>query len=71
MNEEKWVLAQLKRWLVSSIEEDKAVKGYIRDIDKELVLAKIAEFEADAVLGEPEEQELPWAHLDDEKEDDR
>lgn len=71
MNDERWVIAKLKLWLVQSIETDKAEKGYIRDIDKELVLARIAQYEAEAVLGEPEEQELPWAHLDDEKEDDR
>lgn len=65
MNEERWVLAKLKLWLTQSIETDKSEKGYISNIDKELVLAKIAQFEAEAVLGEPEpEQDLPWAKIE-------
>lgn len=58
MNEEKYVLARVKRWISQSIEADIEEKGYVRDIDKRLILAKIMQFEADAVLGEPTDEEI-------------
>lgn len=42
MNEERYILAELKRWLVNK-------EGYFDSGD---VLRKIAEIEADAILGE-------------------
>lgn len=51
MNEEKYILAELKRWLVNT-------KEYFGSGD---VLRKIAEIEADAVLGEEyDAAELPF-----------
>lgn len=52
MNEERYILAELKRWLVNT-------KEYFGSGD---VLRKIAEIEADAVLGEEytDAAELPF-----------
>lgn len=48
MNEERWILATLKRWL--------ATKGdYMSSRE---VLVMIAKIEADAVLGEPTDEEI-------------
>ena len=47
MNEEKYILAELKRWLVNK-------DNYFGRDD---VLRKIAEIEADAILGAPVEVE--------------
>lgn len=58
MNEEKYVLARVKRWIGQSIEADIKEKGYVSDIDKRMILAKIMQFEADAVLGAPTEEEI-------------
>ena len=60
MNEEKYVLARIKRWIGTSIEADLTEKGYVRDIDKRMILAKIMQFEADAVLGEETDEGLPF-----------
>lgn len=60
MNEEKYVLARIKRWIGMSIEADLTEKGYVRDIDKRMILAKIMQFEADAVLGEETDEGLPF-----------
>lgn len=62
MNEERYILAELKRWLVQN--ERGAVRTelmYPRE-----VLCKIAEIEADAVLGELTEKSLPWAESEEE-----
>ena len=69
MNEEKYILAEFKRRLVEHY--NKADQYSTRKDVLLEALVTIAAIEADAVLGKPEEQELPWAHLDDEKEDDR
>lgn len=66
MNDERWILATLKRAIAEQYRKDRFNAKSPAEI-----LAMIAAIEAEAVLGEPEEQELPWAHLDDEKEDDR
>ena len=66
MNDEKWILANIKREVAEWYKADRYVGR-----DAGTILALIARIEAEAVLGEPEEQELPWAHLDEEKEDDR
>lgn len=66
MNDEKWILATLKREIAKRYQ-----KNRFDAMSPAAILALIAAIEAEAVLGEPEEQELPWAHLDDEKEDDR
>lgn len=58
MNEAMYVLAQLKRWLVNTRE-------YFGSGD---VLRKIAQFEAEAVLGEDFEPEEEEAGTDPEEE---
>ena len=59
MNDERCILAELKRALAKRARK---ADGY--STEKRLyteVLLLIAEIEADAVLGEPTESELPWA----------
>lgn len=60
MNDEKYILAEFKRWLAKSMESDMAEKGYISNIAKEMVLARLAAIEADAVLGEETDEGLPF-----------
>lgn len=67
MNEERYILAEFKRRLVNQY--NKADQYSTRKDTLLEALVTLAAIEADAVLGEPEEQELPWAHLDEEKED--
>lgn len=50
MNEERYILAELKRWLVNTKEYMSAKE----------VLCQIAKIEADAVLGEEADMELPF-----------
>lgn len=54
MNEERYILAELKRWLVNT-------KDYMSAKD---VLVQIAKIEADAVLGEQIEEELPFQDVE-------
>lgn len=55
MNEEKWVLAQLKRHfsVLTKAERDTSEIYYTYEMANH-VLAKIAQFEADSILGTPE-----------------
>ena len=57
MNEERYVLARLKKWLV----ELERAKDTARFVTANDVLGKIAEIEADAVLG-PDTPEPVTAH---------
>ena len=59
MNEERYILAELKRWAVGLIREKEFTSVYAKD-----VLAKIAELEADAVLGEEADMELPFQDVE-------
>lgn len=63
MNDERWILANLKRAIAERHKKD---KFYVMSTSE--ILALIAAIEAEAVLGT---LELPWAHLEEEKEDDR
>lgn len=56
MSDERYILAQLKRRLLT--EKSKRDSDLFYSYE---VLAIIAELEADAVLGEDVEQNLPWA----------
>lgn len=58
MNEEKYILAELKRWLAKT-------KDYLGTGD---VLRKIAEIEADAILGEEYESDAAELPFQDEEE---
>lgn len=60
MNEERYILAEFKRRLVSRIRADKAEKGYTSNIDPEDILVMLAEIEAAAVLGEETDEGLPF-----------
>lgn len=56
MSDERYILAQLKRRLLTGKSKRDSDLFYSYE-----VLAIIAELEADSVLGEDVEQNLPWA----------
>lgn len=59
MNDERCILAELKREIVNRTRKAESFSGEKRIYTEVLLL--IAEIEADAVLGEETESELPWA----------